>query len=170
MLLAFCTSVNIIPTTISTYIATGWDQSHSLSVPLFKVWSWCHILSLVLFGISVLEFSANRGWNVCLMYFKQCVQSDGMTKMSFCFWLQFHLRLGYIGLLYFTAAACFILAAISSGVLADKLVGWFYHLPHLPDFVITCWGVYMYGSKGDICHLVIELAFWPCRRYQDTWL
>ena len=87
--------------------------------------------------------------------------------MCYCFWLQFHQRVGYVGLIYFVAAVGYILGALSSGILADKLVGWVYQLPQLPSFVITCWA--MCRVERSTYHLIIELVFWLCRRYQDTW-
>ena len=107
------------------------------------MWGWFRLGPSVEICVLCITLCANRGWNVCLMYWKQCVQSNESvaTVMYSCFWLQFHLSVGYVGLIYFVAAVGYLLGALSSGILADKLVSWVYQLPQLPSFEITCWGV-----------------------------
>ena len=84
---------------------------------------------------------------------KLCCHSD-----EFCFWLQFHLSVGYVGLVYFVVSVGYTLGALSSGILADKLVGWVYQLPQLPSFVITCWGVCKVSEEIPIISL-LNLCF-----------
>ena len=65
--------------------ANGREQARSQSVPLLKVWGWCQFFKLgpsVEICVLCKNVCANHGWNVCLIYWNQCVQSDGMIKMG----------------------------------------------------------------------------------------